>query len=735
MLLAILTITFIGTAVSWQYTFDTMEKEQIEEVETRTTALYDELLRQFAILDGYSASFTLDNIENQDALLETLERCAEKTEFSLICFAYPDGTLYRNDGATVQVTHRFYFQQALRGERVVEFLENNDIDSSSRMGMAIPVIINEEIRGVLLGLYGRDDFRNIFERIFSDDTSLTYLCDSTGNLLLGTQESEAFLAEYGLSFEDGSSSFMTILTNAVFSEGSRAEVENNMRSGQRGHIAYQYDGNRRHTTYVPLANGWYIVSVLHESQIYAETLGITGIFYGIILMVTLTALIVFFHLLKKERQHTQAETERAAEIQYLLEHDTLTDLLTGRAFQEKVRKRLEEPLSEEYCLIYLDIYKFKLINEMFGYAKGNELLCATAEELQRLTAQYDGLCARISGDHFILFLPHREEIMQKFRTRAYRQNRIVPLELYLHYGVYLIQNPELPVDQMIDCAQLAQRTVKGNYDDYISYFNDKIKEKVVREQDIITSMEAALKNEEFLIYLQPQYNYRTGRVCGAEALVRWNSPSKGLISPGDFIPVFESNGFIIQLDEYIWEKVCRLQNQWQDEGKEVLPISINVSRADLLKGAIAEKMTDLIQKYGLSPDLLRVEITESAYMDNPQQLILELNRLVDAGFTVEMDDFGSGYSSLNTLKDVPFQVLKTDLKFLANTGDFSRKDRILDGVIRMAHDMGMTVVAEGVETREQADYLLSLNCTQMQGYYFSRPVPVEQYEKLVYCIS
>ena len=175
-----------------------------------------------------------------------------------------------------------------------------------------------------------------------------------------------------------------------------------------------------------------------------------------------------------------------------------------------------------------------------------------------------------------------------------------------------------------------------------------------------------------------------------------------------------------------------LLRKWIDEGKEPLPISVNVSRADLLKGDVAEKLIGLLKKYDLKSELLRVEITETAYMDNPQQLIMEIDRLRDNGLLVEMDDFGSGYSSLNMLKDVSIQVLKTDLKFLAGSGIEKRKESILDGIISMAHRMGMRVIAEGVETKEQADYLLKLNCEHMQGYYFSRPVPVEEFEKMVY---
>ncbi len=724
LLLAVLAAAFLGTVISWNFIVEETKAEQAREVEHQALALYDEIGRQLAILDGYSASFTRENIESHSSLMEKLERCVENTEYSYVCFARPDGTLYRNDSVMVHVSHRYYFRQTMQGERVVEFLVNSFIDDTSRVGMAVPVILNGETVGVLLGLHDRADFQTLFERSFSEITTFTYLCDSEGNLIMGTENAERFLAEAGFGSAEGSN-YMDILEGSLFTAGSKEQVEEHMRAGMSGQVEYSYKGDKRYATYLPLGvNDWYIVSVLHESLIYEDAIGVTGIFYGIIFLTMVAVLFIIVYILRRERKRALLEKEK-------FDHDALTGALAEKAFLERLRERLPEMQPGEYCLVYLDIYKFKLINEIFGYAKGNELLCALADELQKLTQACGGLCGRISGDCFVLLLPHREELIREFNTKKYRKERIIPMDLYLHYGIYVIRNTEIPADRMVDAAKLAQKMVKGNYDNCVCYYDDRIKQRLLKEQEIVSAMASALEKGEFVLYLQPQYNYRNKAISGAEVLVRWNSPANGLIPPGEFIPVFETNGFIMRLDEYIWEQACRLQRRWLDEGRHIVPVSVNVSRADLLKGDIAKKMTDLVEKYGLTADLLRIEITESAYMDNPQQMISEITQLAECGFTVEMDDFGSGYSSLNMLKDVPFHVLKTDLKFLSATGNESRRVHILDSVIRMAHGMGMTVVAEGVETQEQADYLLGLNCEQMQGYYFSRPVPVEQYEQLL----
>ncbi len=732
LLIVIIAVTGLGTATNWNVTVERMEQSMTEQVENHVIALHDELERQFAVLNGYGASFTEADIRNQKTMLDKVARCAQNTEFSMICFAYPDGELYRNDGVGTNVTERFYFQQAMQKESVIQVIDDSPIDAESRVGMAVPIVIDDEVQGVLLGLYDTEKFQDIFEDAFSDISYLAYICDSNGKYIIGTEASVSVMEGHdpGITSNGG---FMDILEKAEFSVNSKDKIARQMKAGQSGHAVYEYRGERRHTTFLPLGlNDWYIVAVLQENQIYEQAMGTAQTSYQLLAVLVVAVLMIFAYLMFRERKIAINEKKKREEIKYLFEHDDLTGILNEKSFQDEVKKRLADIELGEYCLVFLDIYKFKLFNDMFGYGKCDELLCALAEDLEEMAQSCGGLCGRISGDNFVMFMPHKEELIQKFYTKKYRKHRIIPVEIYLYYGIYVIKDKSVAVAQMIDCAQMAQKIIKGNYNNCLTYYDEKIKQKIVKEQEIINSMQKALDNEEFVVYLQPQYDYSDGSVCGAEALVRWKSPSKGLISPGDFIPVFESNGFIIKLDEYVWEQVCKLQRKWLDEGKKIYPISVNVSRADLLKGSVAEKLMSLIHKYQLSADMIRVEITESAYMDNPQQLISEINKLEECGLIVEMDDFGSGYSSLNMLKDVPIQVLKTDLKFLSATGIESRKEHILDSVIRMAHGMDMFVIAEGVETKEQADYLQSLRCDQMQGYYFSRPIPVDDFENLVY---
>lgn len=728
----VLIIAVGGSAMSWQLTVSRMQQNLREQVSNQVEAIHAQLENQVEVLNGIGSSLTDRDLQNVSLIRDQLDRSTNRTHFASMSFAYPNGVIYRNDGMQTDVSDRNYFIEGIKGNSAIDFPRDNRMDGEARLLISVPVVLDGEVAGVLVAAYEDEALRLLLENSISVITTLSYICSSDGRYIAGTQNASEIMEMYepGITANGG---FFDILAKSEFTSSSQNEIMDHMSNGEGGDAIYAYFGDRRYTIYQPLGiNDWYVVAVLPETQIYDQAMENARISNQLLALAMAVIFFIVVYIVLKEHNQVLKEKKRAEEIQYNLEHDDLTGLLCEKVFQTQVQERLSEVEPDKYCIAYLDIYKFKLINEMFGYEKGDELLCAIAKEVQELADEHEGVCGRISGDKFVIFVPHIEVVLSRFRSGKRRYRDIIPIDIYLHHGIYVITDTNIPVAQMIDGALIAQKAIKGNYDNYISYYDQKLKEQIVKEQEIISCMSDALDNGEFVVYLQPQYNYRDGSISGAEALVRWQSPEKGLISPGDFIPVFETNGFIIRLDENVWEQVCMLLRKWMDEGKEPMPISVNVSRADLLKGKVADKLMGLVEKYGLTPDLLRVEITESAYMDNPQKLISEINSLSDCGFVVEMDDFGSGYSSLNMLKEIPLNVLKTDLKFLTGTGIEGRKERILDSVIKMAHQMGMSIIAEGVETKEQADRLLQLDCECMQGYHFSRPIPVHDFESLVY---
>ena len=721
-----------GTIFTRKLTISRMVDSLHHQVENQASSMYDKIDTRFSQLYGFSAAFTEEEIINREFVMEKLILFTDKTDFSHVYFVNTEGDIYLANGKRADISDTWYFKQCMEEIPCIERLDIEGLPEDAQIGFFVPVIFEKNVAGVLIGTYDEEQFQELFETTGIDVSGYSCLCDVEGNIIAITEMTKEELEKQKPGVLESGSLF-EVFEMCKFSDGNFPTIEKQLKANEGGKAVYSVQDENRYAMFEPVGvNEWYIFTMLHEDQIYEEASENIRIVNLTLVAVMAAVVCIVIYVVFQERQQVTLANRQEEELRYVLAHDDLTGVLTEKEFCRQLEMRLPQLKPREYCLIYLDVYKFKLVNEMFGYAKGDEFLTVLASELQQLAEEYNGLSGRISGDKFVLFLPYLDEVIQLFYTRKDIGRKIFPIDIYLHYGIYIIEKTDMPAAGMIDCAQLAQKTVKGDYDNYISYYDETLKQQIIKEQQIINSMTRALANGEFVIYLQPQYSYRDGRIHGAEALVRWKSPTQGMIYPGDFIPVFERNGFILKLDENIWEQACQLLRQWLDEGRAPLPISINVSRMDLLKGNVAEKLKSLIDKYDLTPNLLHVEITESAYMDNPQQLILEINKLREFGFLVEMDDFGSGYSSLNMLKDLPIHVLKTDLKFLDSQGIEERRDQILDNVIKMAHEMGLTVVAEGVETKEQAEHLNHLDCEIMQGYYFAKPIPVEDFEKLAY---
>ncbi len=420
----------------------------------------------------------------------------------------------------------------------------------------------------------------------------------------------------------------------------------------------------------------------------------------------------------------------------LSERDPLSGILNRQGFYRRARERLESKPGTRHKLLRFDIDNFKVFNDAMGTEKGDELLRGIGATLRRVCAEPALLCARLEADHFVVLLAEDAALTEDSllaQMSAYFSAYSYNNRLTMHMGVYPVEDCAADVSLMCDRALLALRSVKGSYSTRVGYYDNSLRAQLLEEQALSEEMAFALANGEFEIYLQPQINYEDGSLIGAEALVRWNHPTRGVLMPSVFIPLFERNGFIAALDAYVWESCCRNLRRWLDEAERYVPISVsvNISRINIYDPKLCQTLKALVEKYALPPSMLKLEITESAYMQTPQQLISVVKELRGAGFTIEMDDFGAGYSSLNTLKDVPVDILKLDVKFLSNGEDDARGGSILSSVIRMAHWLKIPVIAEGVETRTQADYLKSLNCFYMQGYYFDRPMPLDAFEKLL----
>ncbi len=414
------------------------------------------------------------------------------------------------------------------------------------------------------------------------------------------------------------------------------------------------------------------------------------------------------------------------------QYDRLTGLYTKEFFYQKVRETLDANPDKEYTIISTNLENFKLYNDTFGRKEGDRMLVKAAEIFRKRVSK-EAICCRYAADRFLCLQEREnEKVGRDFFIKGRKANRSeliydIPVKL----GIYEIRDRSVSVEQMCDRALMVVDSITGMYNQYYAVYDDALRDKLHREKAITDAMEHALNEKQFVVYFQPEYSLNDDRIIGAEALVRWMHPEWGLMNPDQFIPLFEENGFISFLDEYVWERVCEQIREWKNRGYPLIPISVNISRADIFRFNLVEKFTELVRKYDIQPDCLRIEITETAYTKSPEQIANTADELRKRGFIIEMDDFGSGYSSLNALGQLSLDVLKLDMRFVWNEMEKPVEKCMLTDVVNMAHRMHLNVIAEGVENRDQLKRLQAVGCDFAQGFFFSKPIPAEEFESLL----
>ena len=396
-------------------------------------------------------------------------------------------------------------------------------------------------------------------------------------------------------------------------------------------------------------------------------------------------------------------------------------------FHDMISQRLNAYPDTKFALIQFDVKRFKLINENYGEDAGTEMLHFLTRQLNNYCSN-PRLSARMSGDVFMLLTPYtdKDDILKTISELQLNLKGFREYSYEFVFGVYQIDDRSISVRTMCDCAAMARQSIKKNALESVAFYNKNM-QKAIKERKFVEShMKKALDNNEFIIYLQPKFSISSGEAIGYEALVRWQSPEKGMIYPDGFIPLFEENGFITKLDAYVWECACMVLRDWIDRHFTPLPISVNVSRANLDNESFLDVLDGLIDKYRLPKHLLELEITESIENDATLRMT---EKIKERGFILLMDDFGSGYSSLNTLQDTRFDVLKLDREFFSTHMSNERGKKIIMHTISMSKDVGLGLIAEGVETTDQAQFLENCGCDTAQGYLYAKPMPVQDAEK------
>lgn len=521
--------------------------------------------------------------------------------------------------------------------------------------------------------------------------------------------------------------------------GGESDIETlkaDIAAGQSGMISYTVDGERKYMAYTPLdSQNWSLLTFVPVSVVSAQSellLRITLLLCGFITLAFGTLLL--FLVISFYRNKRSLET-----VAYV---DTITGGNTIQKFYEEAKDFLAKPMGNvPYCMIYFNIEKFKVLNEQFGKRTCDELLCAIHHSITDNLAA-DECIGRQFADNFCILARYESEAVLVKRFGDWRNACIqyitnkgsMWMPQNAEFGVFIIDNTDIPIAHMIDRAKLSLTEAACVLSDKMHYaiYDEQVRRTLLREKELEDRMEDALATREFEVYLQPKYCTRTERIGGAEALVRWKTPKEGMIYPDEFIPLFEKNGFVVQIDLFVFEEVCRLLERWSQAGQPCIKISVNCSRTHLKSPNFLDKYRRIVEKYKLPPNVLELELTESAVFEDVETLANVIREIHSMGFGCSMDDFGSGYSSLNLIREIPVDTLKLDkIFFHSSSTDFERTESVVGSIISMAKALHMCTIAEGVEERKQVDMLKKMSCDYIQGYYFAKPMPIRQFEKLL----
>ena len=481
-------------------------------------------------------------------------------------------------------------------------------------------------------------------------------------------------------------------------------------------------------------NDWVLLIIAPVDKVNVGTRNAMVMNMAVAILVAIGLLLAINRLLKQRK-----ERERAFE--QIAFYDELTELYNDEGFKREISWLLEENPDDKYAIAYIDIDNFKTINEIYGTSEGDSVLKHTAQKVREVIGEAE-TCARIGGDNFFIFIKYNNDddiieriirLMDSISEYDFNFSTKSSFKLISYCGVYKISpsNRNKAPEFFIDRTKMSMMRVTKNHKNGYAFYNDEVRKNIVFETELENDMHQALEDGEFLVYIQPKYDIRTEKLAGAEALIRWQHHEKGFLTPNRFVHVFEQNGFIINIDNFVFEEVCKKIKEWIEEGIEPVPISVNQSRLHLFEQNYVEWLEETIKKYDIPIKYIELEITENIAFENVEVLVNIIQRLHEIGFAVSMDDFGSGYSSLNLLKDMDIDVLKLDRQFFSETSNNEKGQRIIDSVLGMANKLNIKTVSEGVETKEQNEFLKKVGCDMAQGYYYAKPMPMSDFERIL----
>lgn len=685
-------------------------KNYLSEIsEESKIAINSKLKSNLNELENISKLLEIEDNFDLEETLKILESYNKNSNYNNIGMILPNGKGYAKGIFGTDFSDRDYFKLAIKGTaNISKPLIDKDTGKLTKT-YAVPLYNNGKIVAVIAADYDVEFVSEFLSISTFNGEGFSLICDSNGEIIIP-------------SYHKNSNSNITNLSQVNF---KKIFTFKNMKISDKGVVEAKESGKEFYMAYTSLGiNDWFIISVVPKMVVSKKlnNLMIITIIGWIILSFLFLGVILYILYSKAKSQKT-------------IEKMAYTDFVTGysnwRKFELDVRNLLKKASqNDKHAMVIFDIDKFKAINDIYGHKKGNSILKDIADTLDSITHNNETF-ARVSSDNFNMLLSYdtREDIINVIKKIIINNDFV-----NLSFGIYEIKDKSLSISAYSDRASLAKLSIKNNRDINFAFFNDELRDKLLLEDKIEKKMEYALENNQFIMYLQPKYNIKSEKFCGSEALVRWQYTEKEFIYPSDFIPIFEKNGFITKIDMYILEQACKEIRTLFDKGISPLPISVNFSRVDFFKKDFITKIVNICDKYKIPYSLIEIEITESSMFGDTDTLFEVSRSLQDIGFILSMDDFGSGYSSVNMLKNIPLNVIKLDRGFFIDDKNIDKSQIVIKSIVSLIKQLGIRVVAEGIETKSQVEMLRKANCDIIQGYYFSKPLPVKEFEKLVYKI-
>lgn len=668
-------------------------------------------------LKGFAEILALPKYDEK-GLTQVLGVIAKNTDFEQILFATPEGKALDNSGKYTDVSDRDYFHKALLGETVIsEPVEPNKTDAYSIV-VATPVIQDSKMIGVLIGRFEGNAFNRLFVSAF-DEYGYTYIATNTGELIAKTDNQYALVETANL--------FELYEQADFYTYDSYEKMRQNLVEGEEGHAQYRFNNQQRimHYSKLPI-NDWNIFVVINPDGTDIMTNQILK--NAIVLIIALG--IIFSILLLYNFINQKRFNKELTKMAYV---DDVTGYRSFGKFKIDAMELLKNHTRINYILLKIDIEKFKLINEIYSMEIGDKILKAEAEALEQALDKEVDVFGRIHADEFVLLIGYttEEERMQKrknFENYFIEScKKLIDFKITLLEGRYKLQKEDVDFNQIYEKVNFAHKLTK-NSNSKVLDFDGQVKKRAIEEKEIENRMEEALFAGEFQVFLQPKYRLKDEKIIGAEALVRWHLDNKSIKYPNEFIPLFEQNGFITKLDMYMFEKACKILQQWIKNGIEPITLSVNFSRLDLNRPDFVEELSSIADRYEVPHHLLEIELTETTMFENIAVLEQVLEHMHRVGFTLSMDDFGTGYSSLELLKNIPVDVIKIDKGFFDQSRDRERAKVVIASVIHLAKQLNIHTVAEGVETKEDIELLKGFGCEVVQGNYYAKPMSADALE-------